>query len=159
MIISLIAAIGKNRELGKNNQLIWHLPNDLKFFKETTSKHTIIMGRKTFESIGRPLPNRRNIVLSKTNPSIDNVEVFSSVEDALKACENENQVFIIGGEGIYSLFIDKADKIFLTEVDEASMDADAYFPYFDKEKYSKEVLYSNSDNNIKYDHVVYTKIV
>ena len=84
MKLTLIAAIGKNRELGKNNDMIWHLPQDLKFFRKQTSGHTIVMGRKTFESIGKPLPNRENIVLSKNGFIYEGIKVYSKVEELLK---------------------------------------------------------------------------
>lgn len=155
MIISIIAAIGKNRELGIDNKLIWDIPSDLKFFRKTTSGHTVLMGRKTYESIGRPLPKRRNIVISRdTELKIENVEVYNNIDEALKNITEE--VFIIGGENIYSQFIDKADKLYITEIEE-SYDADAYFPYFNKNNYNRKVLSSRLENNIFYTHVIYTK--
>ena len=150
MIISIIAAIGKNRELGIDNKLIWDIPSDLKFFR-----NTVLMGRKTYESIGRPLPKRRNIVISRdTELKIENVEVYNNIDEALKNITEE--VFIIGGENIYSQFIDKADKLYITEIEE-SYDADAYFPYFNKNNYNRKVLSSRLENNIFYTHVLYTK--
>lgn len=155
MIISIIAAIGKNRELGIDNKLIWDIPSDLKFFRKTTSGHTVLMGRKTYESIGRPLPKRRNIVISRdTELKTENVEVYNNIDEALKNITEE--VFIIGGENIYSQFIDKADKLYITEIEE-SYDADAYFPYFNKNNYNRKVLSSRLENNIFYTHVLYTK--
>ena len=155
MNISIIAAIGKNRELGIDNKLIWNIPSDLKFFRKTTSGHTVLMGRKTYESIGRPLPKRRNIVISRdTELKIENVEVYNNIDEALKNITEE--VFIIGGENIYSQFIDKADKLYITEIEE-SYDADAYFPYFNKNNYNRKVLSSRLENNIFYTHVLYTK--
>lgn len=155
MIISIIAAIGKNRELGIDNKLIWDIPSDLKFFRKTTSGHTVLMGRKTYESIGRPLPKRRNIVISRdTELKIENVEVYNNIDEALKNITEE--LFIIGGENIYSQFIDKADKLYITEIEE-SYDADAYFPYFNKNNYNRKVLSSRLENNIFYTHVLYTK--
>ena len=155
MIISIIAAIGKNRELGIDNKLIWDIPSDLKFFRKTTSGHTVLMGRKTYESIGRTLPKRRNIVISRdTELKIENVEVHNNIDEALKNITEE--VFIIGGENIYSQFIDKADKLYITEIEE-SYDADAYFPYFNKNNYNRKVLSSRLENNIFYTHVLYTK--
>ena len=154
-MISLIAAIGKNNELGKNNQLIWHLPNDLKFFKEITLNKTIVMGRKTFESIGRPLPKRKNIVLS-SNFKHENTEVYNNISDLLDKYKNE-ELFIIGGANIYNQFIDIADKIYLTEIDEIA-NADTYFPAFDKTRYKKTTIKENSDNGICYKHVLYEKI-
>lgn len=155
-MISIIAAIGKNRELGKDNGLLWNLPGDMKFFRETTREHTVVMGRLTYESIGRPLPKRRNIVISK-NPEYkpDGVEVVKSLDEALALCEND--CFIIGGEMIYSLSLPLADELVLTEVDKKYPEADVYFPAFDKENYIREVIAENEDGGVKYKHVRYAK--
>jgi len=126
--ISIIVATCENHGIGKNNQLLWHLPNDLKFFKKITSGHTIIMGRKTFESIGRPLPNRRNIIITRQKGwTADGVEIASSISEALKLTSDEPEVFIIGGAEIYSQTLDLADRIYLTKVS-VHLDADAFFP-------------------------------
>lgn len=126
--ISLVVAISKNNGIGKNNQLLWHLPNDLKFFKRTTSGHTVIMGRKTYESIGKALPNRRNIVITRQldfHP--ENVEVVNSLEQALQACQSNEEVFIIGGAEIYKQTLPLADRLYLTKVN-VELEADAFFP-------------------------------
>jgi dihydrofolate reductase len=119
MIVSLVLAVADNGIIGSNNQLPWHLPADLRFFKQLTSGHTVIMGRKTHESIGKPLPNRRNIVVSRQE-GIDwaGVEVYNSLGSALKACIGEDEVFIIGGATIYAkaLDLDIVDRIYLTQV-------------------------------------------
>jgi dihydrofolate reductase len=97
MIISSIAAIAENNAIGKNNQLLWRLPADLKHFKEITTGHTVIMGRKTFESVGKPLPNRRNIVITRSNTlNIEKVEVVNSIEQAIALCNQDEEVFICG---------------------------------------------------------------
>ncbi len=132
-MISIISAIGKNNEIGKKNELLWNLPADMKHFKETTSGHTVIMGQKTFESIGRPLPNRRNIVLTlDKNFKADGVEVVYSLEelDALleETSNPDEENFVIGGGIIYKLMIEKADKLYITHVDASFPDADAFFP-------------------------------
>lgn len=115
--ISLIVAIDENKAIGKDNQLLWHLPNDLKFFKKITSGHPIIMGRKTFDSIGKPLPNRRNIVISRnTDLKIDGAEVYDSLASALKNSDAENEVFIIGGAEIYKQALPLCNTIYLTQV-------------------------------------------
>lgn len=155
MNISIIAAIGKNRELGIDNKLIWDIPSDLKFFRKTTSGHTVLMGRKTYQSIGRPLPNRRNIVITRDkNLKIDGVEIYNDIETALKNINED--LFIIGGENIYSQFIDKANKLYLTEIEE-EFDADTYFPYFNKNDFNRKVLSTRFENNIFYTHVLYTR--
>lgn len=131
MIVSIVVAIAENNAIGKNNQLLWHLPADLKHFKQITSGHTIIMGRKTYDSIGKPLPNRRNIVITRTpGLQIPGVEVKGSIEDALALCSGEEEVFIIGGAEVYKSTIDLADRIYLTRVHEY-YDADAFFPEID----------------------------
>lgn len=128
-MISVIAAIGKNNELGKKNQLLWNLPADLKHFKEITSGHTVIMGQKTFESIGRPLPNRRNIVLTRDNFNRDGVEISDSLEKTLASFKDSGEeVFIIGGGQIYKQSMDFADKLYITHVDMEDIDADTFFP-------------------------------
>ncbi|MBR4177835.1 MAG: dihydrofolate reductase [Bacilli bacterium] len=158
MSYSIIAAIGKNNELGKDNGLIWHLPGDLKFFKETTTGKTIIMGRKTFESLPRMLPNRHHIVISRCNNFPSEVEVYNSLEDLLDAKKGiDEELFVIGGASIYKLFLDYSDKLYLTEIDAECKDADAYFPSFNKEEWDKEELFSNEDNDISYKHVLYKR--
>ena len=124
----LIAAVAKNRAIGLDNQLLWRLPEDLKRFKALTLGHPILMGRKTFESLGRPLPGRRNLVLSR-NPSwqAEGAEVFATLEEALASCAALDKVYVIGGEQIYRLTLAMADLLELTEVDDAPK-ADAFFP-------------------------------
>ena len=131
-LISLIAAIGKNRELGKDNKLIWHIPADLKYFHDKTKNHTVIMGRNTYESIGRPLPNRTNIVLSRNlDLEISDCIIADSLKKALKiASEREKEeIYIIGGAKVYADSLAVADKLYLTIVD-ASSEADVYFPEY-----------------------------
>lgn len=131
MILSLIAAIGKNNELGKSNQLLWQLPDDMKHFKELTSGRAVIMGRKTFESIGRTLPNRMNIIIT-TNPNFvaNGAIIVSSLTEAIaKAKEDtDGEVFIIGGGMIYAEALPIADRLYLTHVDTDFPDADTFFP-------------------------------
>lgn len=157
MNISMIACIGKNLELGKNNDLIWHLPNDLKFFKETTIGKTVIMGRRTFESLPGKLPKRRNVVLMlKTEEPIPDVDIYYDIPSLLKELDEE-EVFIIGGASIYKQFLPLAKKLYLTEVDASCPDASVYFPKFDKNLYTRTVLKTNSDNGINYEHVLYER--
>ena len=127
-MITLIAAAAENNALGKDNQLVWHLPDDFKRFKQITSGHYIIMGRKTFESFPKPLPNRTHVIITRQkNYKVDGCIVVNSIEDAIKACPKEEDVFIIGGADIYNQSIDFADKIELTRV-HANFEADAFFP-------------------------------
>lgn len=157
-MFSIIAAIGKNNELGKDNGLIWHLPNDLKFFKEKTMNKKIIMGSTTFESLGRLLPHREHIVLSYTNNYPKEVEVFNNMEELLKKYKNiEEEIFIIGGASIYKQFIDLSNRMYLTEVNGECKDASVYFPTFNKNEWNSEVLAENEDNGISYKHVLYKR--
>jgi dihydrofolate reductase len=128
MIISMVVAISENNAIGKDNQLLWHLPADLKHFKQLTSGHTIIMGRKTYDSIGKPLPNRRNIVITRnTDLQLNGAEVTHHLEDALNRCKDEKEVFIIGGAEIFKQSINLTHKIYLTRVHEI-YGADTFFP-------------------------------
>jgi dihydrofolate reductase len=149
-MITIIAAIGKNRELGKDNDLIWHLPNDLKRFKKVTSGHDVIMGRKTFESLGKPLPNRTNIIITRNgNFKADDCIIVSSLENALKACDDSNP-FILGGAEIYSQAIKVADVLDLTLVD-AVLEADVFFPEIDLTMW-KETTRQDFDSDEKHQY-------
>ena len=134
--LTIIAAASINNVIGNNNKLIWHIPKDLIRFKELTSNHAVIMGRKTFESLPYPLPNRLNIVVTR-NASYNNdgIIVCKSIEEALSHCKNDSQPFIIGGGEIYTQTIDIADKIELTRVYK-NFDGDAYFPEIPEEKFN-----------------------
>ena len=128
-MLSLIAAVASNRAIGYENKLLYWLPDDLKRFKALTTGHTILMGRKTFESFPKgALPNRRNVVLSHKPLSLTGAEVFSSLQDALSSCSKDEEVFVIGGETLYRQCIGKADRLFLTYVDDMPSKADAFFP-------------------------------
>lgn len=128
MMLSMIAAVGTNGALGKDNQLLWHLPADLAWFKQTTLGKPVVMGRKTFDSVGRPLPKRRNVVISRnTDLRIEGVEVCQSLDAALALLSDEPEVMIVGGAEIYRMALPMADRVYLTIVDVAP-DADAFFP-------------------------------
>lgn len=151
-IISIIAAIGENRELGKNNKLLWHIPEDFKRFKEITSNHPVIMGRKTYESIGKPLPNRVNIIVTRDkNFHAENCFAVYSLEAAidLAKTKDEKEIFIIGGGQIYNQAINIADKLYLTIVKE-KFGADTFFPDYSG---FKEVVFHKEGryNNYRYD--------
>ena len=162
MIISLIAAIaGKKRAIGYENKLLYHIPNDLKRFKKLTSGHTIIMGRKTWESLPvKPLPKRRNIIISSSDIHVDGADVFNNIDDALSSCNNNGEVFIIGGASLYSQMIDKADRLYLTEIEDEPESADVFFPEIPE---SFEVIYVNpvfdvyDDMPLEYDFTIYEK--
>lgn len=131
-MISVIAAVARNRAIGKDNRLLYWLPNDLRRFKSLTTGHTIIMGRRTFESLPKgALPNRRNIVLSRSQKDFPGCECYASLREALDHCNDEKEVFIIGGASIYKQAMAIADRLCLTEIDDAPADADAFFPSYD----------------------------
>jgi len=148
--LCMIAVVGKNFELGKNNQLLCHLPADLKRFKEITSGYTVIMGDKTWESLPfKPLPNRRNIVIT-LNKEADytHCEIVHTIEDAIELVKDEEQAFIMGGATIYKLFIDKIDTLYLTRLD-AEFDADVFFPEVDFSQWQMiaEVIHEKDEKN------------
>lgn len=149
-MIRIIAAMSKNNVIGRDNKLIWSLPDDLKRFKELTMGHYIIMGRKTYESIGKPLPGRKNIVISRNpNLKIKGVEIFS---DILKAIEyTNNNCFILGGSEIYKQTIDLADFLYLTIIN-ANLNGDSYFPQIDSSWILVYDLENNKDDKHMYSY-------
>lgn len=160
MSISMIAAIGKNNELGKDNNLIWYLPEDLKFFKETTTGHTIVMGMNTLNSLPRKLKNRRYIVITTKNIELDpDIKVVHSIDELLEYINTlDEETFIIGGASIYNQMIDYSDKMYLTEVDATCEDADVYYPEFNKDEWEEELLSEHvTEDNIKYSHKIYKR--
>lgn len=159
MELKMIAAVGKNNELGKDNNLIWPIKEDLKFFKNVTIGHTVIMGANTFYSLPKVLPNRTNIVLSQEKIDVpEEVILYNDVNKFLEDYKNKDEiVFVIGGGTIYRLFIDKVDEIYLTEIDAECNDATVYFPNFNKNEFNKEELSSHSENDLNYKHVLYRR--
>ena len=144
-MISIIAAVAKNRAIGFENKLIYWLPNDLKRFKALTTGHTIIMGRNTYLSLPKgALPNRRNVVLSTTIKELPGCEVFPTLEAALKSCKEDEDIYIIGGARVYEQAMALADRLCLTEVDDTPKEADAFFPDYseweiaEKEEHGKD---------------------
>lgn len=159
-MISIIAAVGQNGELGKNGDLIWRLKDDMKFFKEKTAHHTIVMGRQTFESLHGLLPNRTHIVLSRSNLQVPDVKVYHNIQDFLNDYQNtDTEVFNIGGASIYKALLPYTSNLYLTEIEASDQKADTYFPSFDKDNYTKEILGTNQDqaSKIKYKHVLYKR--
>lgn len=168
MTISLIAAIGKNNELGKNNALLWKLPADLEHFKKTTLLHTVIMGRKTFESIGKPLPNRKNIVITRdANYKKDlparagGIEIAHSLAGALDLIKDINEeIFVIGGAEIYKQVMPIADKLYITHIDAEDKKADTFFPEIIPvvwNEISREEHKKDENNFFDYTFSVYEK--
>lgn len=147
MNLSIIVAMSKNRVIGKDNKMPWHLSNDLKNFKKITIGKTIVMGRLTYDSIGKPLPDRKNIILSR-NLIDSNVFIFDNFEEVLDFTKDEDEVFIIGGQDIYSQTIDKVNKLYLTTID-ANIEGDKYFPEIDISKWKKirSENFSKDQNN------------
>ncbi|TCN73181.1 dihydrofolate reductase [Acetobacteroides hydrogenigenes] len=135
-MIAIVVAMASNNAIGKDNQLLWHITEDLKFFKALTQGGTVIMGRKTYESIGRPLPNRRNIVVSRSISQLDDrVELYHSLEDAVKAASSDERVFIIGGGEIYRQSLPMADTLYITHVD-YPYEGDTFFPEVNYDEWS-----------------------
>jgi dihydrofolate reductase len=152
-MISIIVAIATNGAIGKDNQLLWHISEDLKYFKKVTGGHTVIMGRKTWESIGRPLPNRRNIVISRTlkADSLPGAEVFGSLEEVIKSLPKADEHFVIGGGEIYRQALPLADKLYITQVYTAVPDADTFFPDIDPASWNK-LTEEYNERGEKYPH-------
>jgi dihydrofolate reductase len=164
MIVSLIAAVSKNHVIGKNNDLPWKLPDDMKYFMETTREHAVIMGRKNFFSLPekfRPLKDRLNIVITRNKASVDNYDVraVGSIEEAFEQAPQGEEVFVIGGAEIFKQTLTKADRLYITEID-AIVEGDVHFPEFDKSEW-KEVTrrHHSADDRHKYsfDFVLYER--
>ena len=157
-IISIIAAIGKNRELGKDNKLLWNIPEDLKRFRKVTIGHAVIMGQKTYESIGQALPKRENIVLSKDKKFLaKNCRICHSIKEAIDEARKveKDEVFVIGGGQVYKQFLPMADKLYLTMVDK-SFEADTFFPDYSDFEEIKEDGYGERDG-LRYRFAVMEK--
>ena len=157
MKVSLIAAIAENGVIGKDNQLIWQISEDLKFFKRTTSGHHIIMGRKNYESIGRPLPNRTNVIITRNRNYVqEGCEIVYSLDEALLLAKNngDNEVMIIGGGEIYKQSLEKVDKMYITRVHE-TFEGDTYFPQVEWSNWQlvSEDLHEK-DENCKHDFTI-----
>jgi dihydrofolate reductase len=160
-MLSLIVAIAKNRVIGFEKKMPWHLPAELAYFKRVTMGHPIIMGRKTFESIGRPLPGRRNIVVSRDRTyAADGVEIVHSLDAAMAVCRTEN-AFIIGGATLYAEALPKVDRLYVTEID-ASPEGDTFFPALDAREWketSRERRERDEKNQFDVSFIVLDRIV
>lgn len=156
--VSVIAAIGKNNELGKDNRLIWNLPNDLKFFKSVTMGCDIVMGSNTFYSLPKLLPGRKHIVLTSKEIWNNDVLVIHNKRELIEYLKSKKEeIFIIGGSSIYSQMLDLANKLYLTEIDAICNDADCYFPRIDYSEWESQFLGNKFDNGISYKHVLYKR--
>ena len=161
-MLSIVVAKAKNNIIGKENKLVWNLPADLKHFRELTTGHVIIMGRKTFESLGRVLPNRKHIVFSQ-NPDFkvndENVQVVHSMLEIQEYIENEEENFVIGGAMIYNLLMPYVTKMYVTEIDE-EFEGDSFFPKINTEiwkEISRQKAPKDDANNLDFDYVIYKK--
>lgn len=152
MTVTLIAAMDRNYAIGADNKLLWHLPADMAYFKAKTTGKTVLMGRKTFESLGRPLPNRRNVVLTRQKGLVlEGCEIVHDIKDALDRFRGE-ELMIIGGAEIYTLSLPYADKLLLTEVEADIVGSDAFFPKFDKSEWNLAVSeFKEKDERNPYD--------
>lgn len=167
MKISIVVAVAENRAIGLNNGLPWRLSSDLKYFKKTTLNHPIVMGRKTFESIGRPLPGRDTIVVTKQkNWSSDNVKVASSLEDALRLGEESassrgvDEIMVIGGADLYGQVLPACSRLYLTEV-HSVVQGDAFFPEWNSQEWvevSRTRYEADNDNTHPYSFVILNRI-
>ena len=162
-MLSIIVAVAKNNVIGKDNKLIWHLPADLKHFKDITSGHTIIMGRKTFESLGRILPNRKHVILCndmELNIENENVEVLEDVSMVKKYVDSEEENFVIGGATIYKLLMPYANKLYITHINQ-EFDGDVTFPQINKDEWKpvfREKGLKDEKNPYDYEFVNYERI-
>jgi len=160
-MITIIAAIAKNNALGKDNKLIWHIPADLKRFKKVTLNHHVIMGRKTYESLGKPLPNRTNIIITRNaNFKAEGCVVVNSLQDAIEAAKEDKSPYILGGAEIYKQAILIADKLDLTFVHH-NFEADAFFPEIDKTIWKetlREDFKANDKNKYDYSFVTFERL-
>ncbi|MDR2775010.1 MAG: dihydrofolate reductase [Tannerella sp.] len=151
-MISIIVAIAENRAIGANNGLLWKLPNDMKRFREITTGHAVVMGRKTFESLPKgALPNRTNIVVTKNKEALfENCKIFNNIRDAVKEYNSGEEVFIIGGASIYGQTIDLADKMYITRVHHSFENADIFFPEIDEDKWmmTEQEDFRNDDKHL-----------
>ena len=162
-MLSIIVAKASNNIIGKNNSLIWHLPEDLKRFKALTTGHTIIMGRKTFESLGRVLPNRKHIVFTQ-NPDFkvddENVEIVHSLLQIQEYIESEEEVFVIGGAMIYGLLMPYVTKMYITQINQ-DFEGDVFFPKVNPEKWEiidRQKGIQDENNELDYEYITYEKI-
>jgi len=161
-MLSIIVAVAKNNVIGKDNKLIWHLPEDLKRFKRLTSNHTIIMGRRTFESLGRVLPNRKHVILcndAKMNIDDENVEILDDISKLKKYIESDDENFVIGGATIYRLLMPFANKMYITHINQ-EFDGDVYFPEISEKEWKiidREPGLKDEKNPFDYEYVIYER--
>ena len=158
MDIFLIAAVDKNLAIGKNGKIPWHIKEDLQFFQKNTLNTAMIMGRSTFDSIGKPLPNRKNIVMTNSPTNREGVIEVCDIESAIKeAKKDSNKISIIGGQSIYKEFMPLANKFLITEIDIVVERADTFFPAWDKKEWTEQSRINSMENGIEYSFVEYLR--
>lgn len=155
-MFSLIACIGRNNELGKDNKLVFHIKDDMQFFRETTTGHAVVMGHKTWDSLPGKLPHRQNIVITRHDFNGPDLIIHDPQNYIARNKDTTEEIFIIGGGAIYELFLPYAKNLYLTEVD-SSANADTFFPTFDKSKYSRELIKKGKDHDLVYSITRYLK--
>ena len=156
-MFSIIAAIGENHELGKNGQLVFHIKEDMKFFKDITTGHKIVMGRKTWEGLPNKLPNRENIVISRNHISGADLSISDVSTFIEQNQDTKEEIFIIGGSTIYTAFLPYTKNLYLTEINASVPDADVFFPKFNKSKYEKTIIKKGSQDDLAYTFAKYVK--
>lgn len=157
--LAMIACIDKNWGIGQAGKLLWRIPEDMRFFKQTTMGGVVVMGRKTFASIGNPLPGRTNVVLSHEPVEVDGIEWCSNPAELDEfLAHQEKPIFIIGGVTLYQMFLDRAERIYLTEVDGVKT-ADTFFPHFDQQQFTRKILQTGTSDDLQYQIVEYTRKV
>lgn len=167
-MLSIIVAVAENGAIGRNNELLWHISEDLKYFKSTTTGHPVIMGRKTYDSIGRPLPGRRNIVLTRgdveippiKNPQTTSMEIVHSLEEVYEIAKGNDEFFVMGGGMLYNATFPKADMLYLTKIYAVAENSDTFFPQISEDEWEivkeGEMLH-DEENNINYQFLVYKR--
>lgn len=168
-MLSLIVATAQNNAIGRNNELLWHISEDLKYFKSTTTSHPVIMGRKTYESIGRPLPGRRNIVVTRgtieapqiKNPQTTSFEVSNNLDEVISLAKNsDNEFFVMGGGELYKQTFSCADRLYITKIYAEVSGADTFFPVVDEAEWrvvKESERLTDEENGIEFQFVVYEK--
>ena len=167
-MLSIIVAVAQNGAIGRNNELLWHISEDLKYFKSTTTGHPVIMGRKTYESIGRPLPGRRNIVLTRgameippiKNPQTTSMEVVNSLDEIYRIAQGDEEFFVMGGGMLYNETFGKADFLYLTRIYAEAENADTFFPQVDEREWEvvrESEMKHDEENGIDFKFIVYKR--
>lgn len=149
-MINIIVAVGQDGVIGNDNKLLWHITEDMRYFRKVTSGHAVVMGRKTYDSIGRPLPKRHNVVITRQAIEIDDCSTVHSLEAAIEACEGDNEIFIIGGAQIYALALPLADRIYLTRVG-GNFVGDTHFPAWNEAEWELTEV-EQFERGVEFEH-------